>query len=890
MQELDDLLEGVGLDKIDNMFDIPIVFQGERGEKGDKGDIGLSVKGDCGMDGMDGMCGMDGRDGIDGVGINGKDGRDGIDGISIATAIVNAKGELIIRKSDGERINAGIVKGEDGVSVGRIEINEEGELLVEKSNGEILNLGIIKGKDGNSSQWAGNAYTALKELEDVAISSPTNGQVLSYNSTTRKWRNAAGGAGGSSAFNDITAGINITAAMVVGTGASLATSGSGTIAATTVVTNANSTGDVTSVGNTTTIANDAVTYAKIQNVTATDKILGRSTAGAGDVEEITFTAAARALCDDTTASAQRTTLGMQDYITAHSTGIKTGGVLSIGTPTTKFTISDGTGVVVDNTSATPTITEVSWTGKTNLTPTYLLTNLVSYIAIDNTGAVIQSTTPFTNTQHRDYIVLGSLIHVNLTNLDAVNQFGEIAISPANQLSDLSEALGIFNRTGNAYSANGANLNINKSAGTAHSQGSNWANDTKNPNVVTLASLTALSFQYRFSTGTNGATGTAINPAIYDVAGVSTAVPANKFTVQRIYSFVSNNVKIQPGQAVYNSLAEAKASIQTEVFVTETSIANNGLLRGFLVVRESTTALNDASFAFFLEAGKFGSSTGVGGQSVSTMQNTYDNSTAPQITTTTTLGAVTHRRGSAADTDVVYRIQNAAAATTFSVTGEGKVSAGIWNGTIITSAYGGTGNGFTKFTGATTSERTFTLPDANATLKYAGTETLWIPAGAIRPSVTGGCAPPIHIVTAANQPDIQYNAFDTTTQEYGQFAIAFPKSWNEGTITAVFYWSHAATTTNFGVVWNLQGVAQSDTDAIAAAYGTAQQIADTGGTTDVLYVTSATPAITIAGTPAVGDLVNFRVSRVTADGSDTMAIDARLMGVKILFTTDAGNDD
>lgn len=37
------------------------------------------------------------------------------------------------------------------------------------------------------------------------------------------------------------------------------------------------------------IDNDAVTYAKIQNVSATDKVLGRTTAGAGDVEEIATT-------------------------------------------------------------------------------------------------------------------------------------------------------------------------------------------------------------------------------------------------------------------------------------------------------------------------------------------------------------------------------------------------------------------------------------------------------------------------------------------------------------------------------------------------------------------------------------------------------------------------
>lgn len=72
------------------------------------------------------------------------------------------------------------------------------------------------------------------------------------------------------------------------------------------------TGDVTaSAGsNATTIANDAVTYAKMQNVSATDKLLGRSSALAGDVEEIACTAAGRAILDDASASDQRTTLGL----------------------------------------------------------------------------------------------------------------------------------------------------------------------------------------------------------------------------------------------------------------------------------------------------------------------------------------------------------------------------------------------------------------------------------------------------------------------------------------------------------------------------------------------------------------------------------------------------
>ena len=78
---------------------------------------------------------------------------------------------------------------------------------------------------------------------------------------------------------------------------------------------------------TTAIADDAITYAKIQDVTATDRLLGRSTAGAGVVEEITCTAAGRALLDDADATAQRTTLGL--------------GSLSVLSAVNAATITDG---------------------------------------------------------------------------------------------------------------------------------------------------------------------------------------------------------------------------------------------------------------------------------------------------------------------------------------------------------------------------------------------------------------------------------------------------------------------------------------------------------------------------------------------------------------------
>ena len=64
------------------------------------------------------------------------------------------------------------------------------------------------------------------------------------------------------------------------------------------------------VSTTITVPNTSFTYAKLQNVSATDMLLGRSTAGAGAIEEIACTAAGRALLDDAAASNQRTTLGL----------------------------------------------------------------------------------------------------------------------------------------------------------------------------------------------------------------------------------------------------------------------------------------------------------------------------------------------------------------------------------------------------------------------------------------------------------------------------------------------------------------------------------------------------------------------------------------------------
>lgn len=178
----------------------------------------------------------------------------------------------------------------------------------------------------------------------------------------------------------------------------------------------------------------------------------------------------------------------------------------------------------------------------------------------------------------------------------------------------------------------------------------------------------------------------------------------------------------------------------------------------------------------------------------------------------------------------------------------------------------------------------------ADINPIGTQSIWIPAAAMTPTVTNGCSTLATVEISSSVPNVASYDFNKDTAQYAQFSVAFPKAWNNGTITAQFYWSHASTTTNFGVVWGIQGVYVGDNSAVGGTFGTAQTVTDTGGTTNNQYISAATSSVTIGGSPASGGHVFFWVYRDAANGSDTLAIDARLLGVKILYTTNAPNDN
>ena len=172
------------------------------------------------------------------------------------------------------------------------------------------------------------------------------------------------------------------------------------------------------------------------------------------------------------------------------------------------------------------------------------------------------------------------------------------------------------------------------------------------------------------------------------------------------------------------------------------------------------------------------------------------------------------------------------------------------------------------------------------VKIAGKETIWVPAVAMYPNTTSGAE--AAQVELSNGPEIKVLDFDKDSDEFAQFAVAFPKSWNAGTVTFQAFFT--ATSTNTGTTaWGLSGVALADNGDLNTAFGT--QVVATAkahsGTSNDLDVAAESGAVTIAGSPGADEYVFFQISRDVS--ADDLNADARLLGIKLFFTTSAAND-
>tara|TARA_R110002126_G_scaffold69899_3_gene176250 strand:+ start:1972 stop:2628 length:657 start_codon:yes stop_codon:yes gene_type:complete len=140
-----------------------------------------------------------------------------------------------------------------------------------------------------------------------------------------------------------------------------------------------------------------------------------------------------------------------------------------------------------------------------------------------------------------------------------------------------------------------------------------------------------------------------------------------------------------------------------------------------------------------------------------------------------------------------------------------------------------------------------------------------------------------VETTSNKQDFMVWEFDTTLVESVQFTTPIPREYDNGTVTATFYWTNAAGLTTETVDWGIKAVAMGDNDTWDVAWGTEITTTDTWiAQGDIHTVTSA--AITVGGTPVDADFIQWQITRKTS--TDNLTGDARLIGIVLHITTDA----
>lgn len=178
----------------------------------------------------------------------------------------------------------------------------------------------------------------------------------------------------------------------------------------------------------------------------------------------------------------------------------------------------------------------------------------------------------------------------------------------------------------------------------------------------------------------------------------------------------------------------------------------------------------------------------------------------------------------------------------------------------------------------------------------GRETIYIPAGSLTPRTNNGCAALATAAGATNQPDISYCLFDGGSPQVKQFAafsVRMPKSWDRNPVTIAFTWRRASGTGAANVLWGARAVAVGDNDTPVQNFGAEATVVDAASTVSAsnVMLSGETGSVQIGtgSPPGTEQLVMFEVFRDRTSASDTLTVDAYLMGVTVYYTANAWND-
>ena len=162
-----------------------------------------------------------------------------------------------------------------------------------------------------------------------------------------------------------------------------------------------------------------------------------------------------------------------------------------------------------------------------------------------------------------------------------------------------------------------------------------------------------------------------------------------------------------------------------------------------------------------------------------------------------------------------------------------------------------------------------------------TDTLWLPAMGALPRASIGAAEASPAETSTYKVNYGYLDFDPDTDEFCQWQFKLPHDYDGGTVTAQVVWGAGSGTGN--VIWGVQGVSFADLGTLDSDFGTAVTVTDALSATSKIHITSATGAMTFAGSPAADQWAVIQLYRDANATGDTLTADARMIGVILTYT-------
>jgi len=341
---------------------------------------------------------------------------------------------------------------------------------------------------------------------------------------------------------------------------------------------------------------------------------------------------------DTTAlfqSASNTSLGYDLYIRQNgnlikwkwvegilNTGLLYGGVVTYSGA--DVFVSPGSGIIVNHNATTgseisPIVEYVTWNAITQ-SITNIATQQVTYLYIDNNGALQQQSTRFTNEQYHDYIPLGAVGHFDYTQVSAFGGQVQTAYDQIAQISSFVDAFGPLKISGYGLTGQPGTLRLSVGSGTSFIHGGFYEEDPELPSQITTPTQATASMAYVYRSGsgvrfdTNGGNlYTQLKPGFYDPGtGVTGSVSNNDWTIQRVYSDPKTGILyVYFGQTIYPDFPTAVANVSTDPF-TEGDTFDFTTFIGFLVLKSNGTDIT-ATDNKIIPAGLFrGSGQGSGG--------------------------------------------------------------------------------------------------------------------------------------------------------------------------------------------------------------------------------------------------------------------------------------